>query len=64
MPVPASTSRCDPPFPARPALTQAIVISLKDVFFDKADALLGVTKNLEQQSSRVLTFDLSAFLDA
>jgi len=43
---------------------QAIVISLKDVFFDKADALLGVTKNLEQQSSRVLTFDLSAFLDA
>jgi len=43
---------------------QSIVISLKDAFFDKADALVGVTKDLEEHSSQILTFDLSAYQEA
>ena len=40
---------------------QSIVISLKDAFFDQADALVGVTKDLGAQTSAVLTFDLGRY---
>ena len=40
---------------------QCLVISLKDAFFCKADALYGVYRNLEEDSSRCLTFDLSGY---
>ncbi|MED6147274.1 hypothetical protein PIB30_042586 [Stylosanthes scabra] len=38
---------------------QSIVISLKDSFYDKAEALVGVYKDSERRSSRTLTFDLT-----
>jgi structural maintenance of chromosome 1 len=40
---------------------QSIVISLKDYFYDKADALVGVTRDVAQACSKVLTFDLNAY---
>jgi len=40
---------------------QCIVISLKDIFFEHADALVGIYKDKEQQSSYVLTLDLSDY---
>ena len=40
---------------------QSIVISLKDYFFDKADSLVGVSRDIHRASSRVLTFDLSPY---
>jgi structural maintenance of chromosome 1 len=40
---------------------QAIVISLKDYFFGKADALVGVTKDPLQGSSSTFTMDLTPF---
>uniref|UniRef100_A0A6U9R7I1 Structural maintenance of chromosomes protein n=1 Tax=Picocystis salinarum TaxID=88271 RepID=A0A6U9R7I1_9CHLO len=40
---------------------QSIVISLKDTFFDKADALVGVCRDSELLSSRTLTFDLNKY---
>ena len=40
---------------------QCIVISLKDMFFEHADSLVGVCKDIEILSSKVLTLDLKAF---
>ncbi|KAL6868090.1 hypothetical protein ACP4OV_014935 [Aristida adscensionis] len=38
---------------------QSIVISLKDNFYDKAEALVGVYRDSERSCSRTLTFDLT-----
>ena len=44
---------------------QCIVISLKDHFFDQADALVGVTRDVNDAgASKVLTFDLRAYENA
>jgi len=40
---------------------QVVVISLKDSFYNKADALVGVYKDQEKQSSAHLTMDLTKF---
>ena len=40
---------------------QSIVISLKDYFFDKADSLVGVSRDINAACSRVLTFDLTEY---
>ena len=40
---------------------QSIVISLKDGFYDKADALVGVYRDAASGSSRTLTLDLGNF---
>lgn len=40
---------------------QAIVISLKDYFYSKADAIVGVTKHPDHSCSKTLTLDLSCF---
>ena len=40
---------------------QCLVISLKDMFFEHADSLVGVCKDIDMLSSRVLTLDLSKF---
>lgn len=40
---------------------QGIVISLKDKFYENADALVGVTKTRAGDASAVYTFDLSQF---
>jgi structural maintenance of chromosome 1 len=40
---------------------QSIVISLKDYFFDKADSLVGVSRDVEGACSKVLTFDLTEY---
>ncbi|KAL4571973.1 hypothetical protein LXL04_018741 [Taraxacum kok-saghyz] len=40
---------------------QSIVISLKDTFYDKADALVGVYRDSERACSRTLTFDLTKY---
>lgn len=40
---------------------QGIVISLKDKFYENADALIGVTKTSAGDASSVYTFDLSQF---
>ncbi|KAI7730151.1 hypothetical protein M8C21_001439 [Ambrosia artemisiifolia] len=40
---------------------QSIVISLKDTFYDKAEALVGVFRDSEKSCSRTLTFDLSKY---
>jgi structural maintenance of chromosome 1 len=40
---------------------QCIVISLKDIFFEHADALVGIYKNKEEQSSHVLTLNLEPY---
>jgi len=40
---------------------QAIVISLKDTFYEKADALVGIYRDTEQNCSRTLTLDLSKY---
>ncbi|CAM0873936.1 unnamed protein product [Alopecurus aequalis] len=40
---------------------QSIVISLKDRFYDKAEALVGVYRDLERSCSRTLTFDLTKY---
>ncbi len=42
---------------------QTIVISLKDAFFEKADALVGIYRDVSLNSSRLLTFDLAAYPD-
>jgi len=42
---------------------QCIVISLKESFYEKADALVGVYKDKTTQSSGVLTIDLTAYLE-
>jgi structural maintenance of chromosome 1 len=40
---------------------QCIVISLKDMFFEHADCLVGVCKDVEALSSRMLTLDLKKY---
>lgn len=40
---------------------QGIVISLKDVFFEKADALVGVCRDAQRGCSETYTFDLERF---
>ncbi|XP_022898289.1 structural maintenance of chromosomes protein 1 [Olea europaea var. sylvestris] len=40
---------------------QSIVISLKDNFYDKAEALVGVYRDSERSCSRTLTFDLTKY---
>ena len=46
------------------ASCQSIVISLKDNFFDKADSLIGVYRDVPESSSKSLTFDLSSYAAA
>ncbi|XP_027176320.1 structural maintenance of chromosomes protein 1 [Coffea eugenioides] len=43
---------------------QSIVISLKDSFYDKAEALVGVYRDCEIGGSRTLTFDLTKFRES
>ncbi|KAL5863837.1 hypothetical protein ACOSQ3_001351 [Xanthoceras sorbifolium] len=43
---------------------QSIVISLKDSFYDKAEALVGVYKDSEKSCSRTLTFDLTNYRES
>ncbi len=40
---------------------QSIVISLKDLFFHNADALIGVCRDTQLGCSATLTFDLNRF---
>ncbi|KAL0213005.1 hypothetical protein RCL1_006631 [Eukaryota sp. TZLM3-RCL] len=40
---------------------QAIVISLKDTFFDQSESLIGVYKDQINQTSRLLTLDLGKY---
>eukprot|EP00736_Rhodelphis_marinus_P012775 Rmarinus@m.21070 len=40
---------------------QTIVISLKDMFFEHADALIGIYRDVDEQCSKSLTFDLTEF---
>ncbi|CAN1270479.1 Structural maintenance of chromosomes protein 1 [Linum perenne] len=40
---------------------QSIVISLKDSFYDKAEALVGVYRDSDRGYSRTLTFDLTCY---
>lgn len=40
---------------------QCIVISLKDMFFEHADSLIGVCKDVNTLSSQILTIDLKKF---
>ena len=42
---------------------QAIVISLKDSFYEKASGIVGVHRDVERNSSGTLTLDLDAFPD-
>ncbi|KAG4139840.1 hypothetical protein ERO13_D07G219350v2 [Gossypium hirsutum] len=43
---------------------QSIVISLKDSFYDKAEALVGVYRDSEKSCSRTLTFDLTKYRES
>ncbi|XP_057965620.1 structural maintenance of chromosomes protein 1 [Malania oleifera] len=43
---------------------QSIVISLKDSFYDKAEALVGVYKDSDRSCSRTLTFDLTKYRES
>ncbi|TKY52741.1 Structural maintenance of chromosomes protein 1 [Spatholobus suberectus] len=43
---------------------QSIVISLKDTFYDKAEALVGVYRDSERGCSRTLTFNLTNYREA
>ncbi|KAJ9696934.1 hypothetical protein PVL29_008929 [Vitis rotundifolia] len=43
---------------------QSIVISLKDSFYDKAEALVGVYRDSDRGCSRTLTFDLTNYREA
>jgi structural maintenance of chromosome 1 len=40
---------------------QSIVISLKDIFYEKADALVGVCRDQDSSCSQTFTFDLNRF---
>ena len=40
---------------------QCLVISLKDSFFDKANALVGVYRDQDENSSGILTLDLGNY---
>jgi structural maintenance of chromosome 1 len=41
--------------------TQFIVISLKGAFYECADSLVGVCRDVEEGGSRILTLDLTGF---
>eukprot|EP00814_Leptocylindrus_danicus_P018697 CAMPEP_0116038318 /NCGR_PEP_ID=MMETSP0321-20121206/22716_1 /TAXON_ID=163516 /ORGANISM="Leptocylindrus danicus var. danicus, Strain B650" /LENGTH=1452 /DNA_ID=CAMNT_0003516967 /DNA_START=35 /DNA_END=4393 /DNA_ORIENTATION=+ len=43
---------------------QCIVISLKDMFYERSQALVGICKDVATTSSRTLTLDLTRFTDA
>ncbi|KAK8467977.1 hypothetical protein PHAVU_007G192600 [Phaseolus vulgaris] len=43
---------------------QSIVISLKDTFYDKAEALVGVYRDSDRSCSRTLTFDLTKYRES
>ncbi|XP_047336819.1 structural maintenance of chromosomes protein 1 [Impatiens glandulifera] len=43
---------------------QSIVISLKDIFYDKADALVGVYRDSGRGCSGTLTFDLTKYRES
>ncbi|XP_024965510.1 structural maintenance of chromosomes protein 1 [Cynara cardunculus var. scolymus] len=43
---------------------QSIVISLKDSFYNKAEALVGVYRDSERGCSRTLTFDLTKYRES
>ena len=43
---------------------QSIVISLKDNFYDKAESLVGVSRDQREACSKVLTFDLTQFAES
>ncbi|KAL2323430.1 hypothetical protein Fmac_027809 [Flemingia macrophylla] len=43
---------------------QSIVISLKDTFYDKAEALVGVYRDSERGCSRTLTFNLTKYRES
>ncbi|XVF21578.1 hypothetical protein REPUB_Repub12eG0101700 [Reevesia pubescens] len=43
---------------------QSIVISLKDSFYDKAEALVGVYRDSDRSCSRTLTFDLTKYRES
>lgn len=43
---------------------QSIVISLKDSFYDKAEALVGVYRDADRSCSRTLTFDLTKYRES
>lgn len=49
---------------SRASELQTIVISLKDSFYERADALVGIYRDVSLKSSRLLTLDLSAFDEA
>jgi structural maintenance of chromosome 1 len=40
---------------------QCIVISLKDIFYEQADSLVGICRDVSSNSSRTLTLDLEQF---
>ena len=40
---------------------QCIVISLKDMFYERSDSLVGICKDVGTNSSRTMTLDLSQF---
>lgn len=40
---------------------QVVVISLKDTFYNKANALVGVYKDQDKQSSAHITIDLTKY---
>jgi structural maintenance of chromosome 1 len=40
---------------------QSIVISLKDNFFEKADGLVGIARDVAGRCSATYTFDLTRF---
>ncbi|XP_057517637.1 structural maintenance of chromosomes protein 1 [Amaranthus tricolor] len=43
---------------------QSIVISLKDSFYDKAEALVGVYRDSDQSCSSTMTFDLTKYRES
>jgi hypothetical protein len=40
---------------------QCIVISLKDMFYERSESLVGICRDVSSNSSRTLTLDLSKF---
>jgi chromosome segregation ATPase len=46
-----------------PALMQVIVISLKDTFYEKADALVGIYRDAASSCSRTASLNLQSFDD-
>lgn len=50
-------------FARRAPAVQTIVISLKDAFYERADALVGIYRDRDVGSSRLATLDLTQFAD-